>query len=139
MLSQRLFKPATFSTAKKISTLKHQVRHLNIHEFQAKQLMTKFNVAHQRGIVVEKVEQVEEAARQVQKEFSSKNLIIKAQILAGGRGKGTFDHGEKIGGVKFVKSVEDAAAAAAKMLGFRLTTVQTPKSGIEVKKVKTIL
>lgn len=112
-----------------------QQRFLNIHEFQAKQLMAQYNVPHQRGLVVEKASEVKAAAEKVQKQFNTKNLIVKAQILAGGRGKGTFDHGEKMGGVKFVTNAADAEKFSAKMLGYRLTTIQTPKDGIEVKKV----
>ena len=77
-----------------------QVRFLNIHEYQAKELMTKYNVAHQRGKIVKDVNEVESVCKQVQEEFGTQNLILKAQIMAGGRGKGVFNTGYK-GGVKF--------------------------------------
>lgn len=116
------------------SLQQQQTRLLNIHEYQAKMLLGQFNVPHQRGIVVEDLESVRSAAEKVQKQYNSQNLIVKSQILAGGRGKGTFDTGYK-GGVKFTKTVADAEEAAKNMLGNYLTTVQTPKDGIKVQKI----
>jgi succinyl-CoA synthetase beta subunit len=130
-----MFRHKALNSSLWTSLQKTQLRGLNIHEYQAKQLMGKYSVPHQRGIVVESADQVISAAEKVMKDYNTKNLIIKAQILAGGRGKGHFNHGEKMGGVKFCTSAEAAKKAAEKMLGYRLTTIQTPKDGIEVKKV----
>jgi len=116
------------------SLRQQQKRFLNIHEYQAKMLLGQFNVPHQRGIVVEDLESVRGAAEKVQKQYNSQNLIVKSQILAGGRGKGVFDTGYK-GGVKFSKNVADAEEAAKNMLGHFLTTKQTPKEGIKVQKI----
>lgn len=63
-----------------------------------------------------------------------KEYVVKAQILAGGRGKGTFDNGFK-GGVHLTKDKKEALGLVEKMLGHRLITKQTPNNGIEVKKV----
>jgi len=111
-----------------------QRRNLNIHEYQAKMLLGQFNVPHQRGIVVQSLDEVRSAAEKVQKQYHSNYLIVKSQILAGGRGKGVFDNGYK-GGVKFTKSIEEAEQAVQNMLGHRLITKQTPKEGIKVQKI----
>lgn len=80
-----------------------QKRNLNIHEYQAKSLMKKYNVDHQRGFILRSVDEVESVSQRVKNELKSENMILKAQILAGGRGKGVFDTGFK-GGVKFCPS-----------------------------------
>jgi len=97
-------------------------------------ILGQFNVPHQRGIVIQSVDEARTAAEKVQSQYKSKNLIVKSQILAGGRGKGTFDTGYK-GGVKFTKSVDDAEQVVQQMLGNRLITIQTPKEGIQVQKI----
>lgn len=103
---------------------------MNIHEYQAKQLFEKFNVPTPRGIPAETPEQAEAAA----KELGGKGLVVKAQIHAGGRGKGTFKNGFK-GGVHLVNSVAEAADVAGKMLGQVLVTKQTGEAGKLVNKV----
>jgi hypothetical protein len=96
---KKLFQKVNFQyNQKNINNLTK--RYLNIHEYDGKKLMTKYNVPHQRGFVITNTNQVKETCHQIEKEYSSKNFIVKSQILAGGRGKGVFDTGYK-GGVKF--------------------------------------
>ncbi len=83
------------------SLVNNPVRHLNLHEYQSKDLMNKFNVRVQRGKVADTAEQAQQIAEDLLK-TGAKELVIKAQIHAGGRGKGTFINGFK-GGVKISK------------------------------------
>ncbi len=102
---------------------------MNIHEYQAKQLFDEFNVASPKGTVAETPEQARLAALEI-----GQNLVIKAQIHAGGRGKGTFKSGFQ-GGVHLCSSPEDVAAKAQQMLGQVLVTHQTGPEGKLVSKV----
>src|ERR1700675_2698366 len=104
---------------------------MNIHEYQAKELLEKFGVATTRG----KVASTPEEAEQIAHEIGNVDLVVKAQIHAGGRGKGTFTNGFK-GGVHLCKSPEEVRDLAAKMLGQTLVTHQTGPSG---KVVNTVL
>src|SRR5688572_25340486 len=79
---------------------------VNIHEFQAKQLLGRYGVAVPNGIVCTNPEEVHAAAEKLTA-AGAQTLVVKSQIHAGGRGKGTFKSGYK-GGVKVVKSVTDA-------------------------------
>ena len=97
---------------------------MNIHEYQAKELLQKFGVATPPGKPAHSPEEARTAAR----ELESNNLVVKAQVHAGGRGKGTFTNGFK-GGVHLVKSADEARDVAAKMLGQTLVTHQTGPSG----------
>ena len=103
---------------------------MNIHEYQAKELMQKFGVATPQGAVASTPEEAEAVA----KKLNTTDLVIKAQIHAGGRGKGTFKNGYK-GGVKLVKSPAEIKEAAAAMLGQTLVTAQTGPDGKLVSKV----
>jgi succinyl-CoA synthetase beta subunit len=103
---------------------------MNIHEYQAKELLQKFGVAITRG----KVAFTPEEAEQIARELGNVDLVVKAQIHAGGRGKGTFTNGFK-GGVHIVKSPAGAREVAAKMLGQTLVTHQTGPAGRVVNKV----
>jgi succinyl-CoA synthetase beta subunit len=103
---------------------------MNIHEYQAKELLEKFGVATTRGKVASTPDEAEKVAR----ELGSKDLVVKAQVHAGGRGKGTFKNGFK-GGVHVVKSPNEAREVAAKMLGQTLVTHQTGPAGRVVNKV----
>src|SRR6266446_5179025 len=103
---------------------------MNIHEYQAKELLQKFGVATIRG----KVALTPDEAEQIARELGGTNLVVKAQIHAGGRGKGTFTNGFK-GGVHLVKSAKDARELANKMLGQTLVTHQTGPAGRVVNKV----
>jgi succinyl-CoA synthetase beta subunit len=105
---------------------------MNIHEYQAKQLLAKYGVAVLKGGVA----YTPSEAQQVAKELGGPVWVVKSQIHAGGRGKGTFkgDPSGK-GGVRVVKSVEDVEANAAQMIGSVLVTHQTGPAGKEVKRV----
>jgi succinyl-CoA synthetase beta subunit len=103
---------------------------MNIHEYQAKELLQKFGAATPRGKVAATAEEAEKIARQL----GVDNLVVKAQVHAGGRGKGTFANGFK-GGVHLVKSPGEARDVAGKMLGQTLVTHQTGPAGRVVNKV----
>ena len=103
---------------------------MNIHEYQAKQLMQKFGVASPAGGVASTPE---EAAR-VADSIGRNNLVVKAQVHAGGRGKGTFKNGFQ-GGVHLVKTAFEARDIAGKMLDQTLVTHQTGEEGRVVRKV----
>jgi succinyl-CoA synthetase beta subunit len=103
---------------------------MNIHEYQAKELLQKFGVATTRG----KVASTPGEAEQVARELLGSDLVVKAQIHAGGRGKGAFTNGFK-GGVHLVKSPGEVRDVAAKMLGQTLVTHQTSRQGRIVNKV----
>jgi len=103
---------------------------MNIHEYQAKELLEKFGVATTRGRVASTPDQAERIAR----EIGNTDLVVKAQVHAGGRGKGTFANGFK-GGVHVVKSPAAAREVAGKMLGQTLVTHQTGPQGRVVNKV----
>ena len=94
---------------------------MKIHEYQAKELLKKFNVPVPRGIVAHSAEEAFQAA----KELAVEPVVVKAQIHAGGRGKG--------GGVKLAKTAEEARDLAQKMLGMKLVTHQTGPEGREVR------
>jgi len=96
---------------------------MKIHEYQGKQIFKKYGVPVPRGIVVRTVDDAEKAA----KELGTKVTVVKAQIHAGGRGKG--------GGVKIAKSPAEAKELASKILGMMLKTLQT---GPEGQKVQTL-
>ena len=103
---------------------------MNIHEYQAKELLQKFDVATTRGRVASTLDQAEQIAR----ELGDVEIVVKAQIHAGGRGKGTFTNGFK-GGVHVRKTPADVRDVAAKMLGQILVTHQTGPGGRAVNKV----
>src|SRR6266581_2398830 len=103
---------------------------MNIHEYQAKELLQKFGVATTRGKVASSPEEAEQIAR----EIAPAEIVVKAQIHAGGRGKGTFANGFK-GGVHLCKRPEEAREIARKMLGQTLVTHQTGPAGRVVNKV----
>jgi succinyl-CoA synthetase beta subunit len=100
---------------------------MNTHEFQGKSLLKAYNVDIQEGFVAETVDQAVMIARQMQEKFNTGYFVVKAQIHAGGRGKG--------GGVKLAKSVEEAGIIASKILGMNLVTPQTGPAGRKVNKV----
>jgi succinyl-CoA synthetase beta subunit len=103
---------------------------MNIHEYQAKELFEKFNVPTPKGKVTESAEE----ARAIAEEIGGDLIAVKAQVHAGGRGKGTFKNGFQ-GGVHLVKSAEDAGEIAGKMIGETLVTHQTGEAGKLVRKV----
>ena len=103
---------------------------MNIHEYQAKELMEKFGVATPKGKVAATAAEAEAVANAI----GGTNLVVKAQIHAGGRGKGTFKNGYK-GGVHLVKTAAEAGEVAGKMIGQTLVTAQTGEDGRLVRKV----
>jgi succinyl-CoA synthetase beta subunit len=103
---------------------------MNIHEYQAKELLQKFGAATTRGKVASTPEEAERIAR----EIGAGEIVVKAQVHAGGRGKGTFQNGFK-GGVHIVKTPEEAREVAGKMLGQTLVTHQTGAAGRVVNQV----
>ena len=100
---------------------------MNTHEFQGKSLLKAYNVDIQEGFVAETADQAVMIARQMQEKFNTRFFVVKAQIHAGGRGKG--------GGVKLAKSVEEAGTIARRMLEMNLVTPQTGPAGRKVNKV----
>jgi len=105
---------------------------MNIHEYQAKKLLSKYGVAVLRGGVA----YTPAEAEQVAKELGGPVYVVKSQIHAGGRGKGKFKGKEtEGGGVRVVKSVDDVRENANAMLGGVLVTHQTGPAGKEVKRV----
>ncbi|WP_113653635.1 ADP-forming succinate--CoA ligase subunit beta [Pedobacter namyangjuensis] len=101
---------------------------MNIHEYQGKQILKSFGVAIQEGIVADTVDQAVEAAKKMKTDYNSDWVVIKAQIHAGGRGKG--------GGVKLAKNLDEVKQRATDILGMQLVT---PQTGAEGKKVNKIL
>ena len=100
---------------------------MNIHEYQAKELLKKYGVRIQEGILAHTADEAETAAKQIKREYNSDWCVIKAQIHAGGRGKG--------GGVKLAKSPSEAHDIASKIIGMQLVTHQTGPEGKKVRKV----
>lgn len=100
---------------------------MNIHEYQGKQILKSFGVQIQEGIVAHTPEEAVEAAKTLQKETGTDWVVIKAQIHAGGRGKG--------GGVKLAKNLEEVKQVADDIIGMQLITPQTSAEGKKVSKV----
>jgi succinyl-CoA synthetase beta subunit len=106
---------------------------MNIHEYQGKAVLREFGVPVSRGVAIFRAEEAEAAAR----ELGGPVFVVKAQIHAGGRGKGRFkepEAGDK-GGVRLARSVEEVKAHAAQMLGRTLVTVQTGEAGRPVQRL----
>jgi len=100
---------------------------MNIHEYQGKEILKSFGVAIQEGIVADTPEKAVDAAKKLQKETGTGWWVVKAQIHAGGRGKG--------GGVKLAKSLDEVRARANDIIGMNLVTHQTGPQGKLVSKV----
>ena len=100
---------------------------MKIHEYQAKSLLKKYNIPIQDGVTIDCLNEAEVAIKQVSEDYSTDQFVIKAQIHAGGRGKG--------GGVKFTPTKEDALDKINDILGMTLITHQTGPEGRLVKKV----
>ncbi|MGV3596540.1 MAG: ADP-forming succinate--CoA ligase subunit beta [Bacteroidota bacterium] len=107
---------------------------MNIHEYQAKEILKKYGVAVQEGIVADTPEQAVEAAKKMQEATGSPFVVLKAQIHAGGRGKGRVI-GNDQKGVAVAKTLEDAKTIATNLLGGTLVTIQTGPKGKMVNKV----
>jgi len=100
---------------------------MKIHEYQAKEILKKFNVPIQEGYAIDNSTDIDRTIKKVQTDFNSEAVIVKAQIHAGGRGKG--------GGVKYCSTFEDAQDAANTILGMNLITHQTGPEGKMVNKI----
>uniref|UniRef100_A0A8C0SHK2 succinate--CoA ligase (ADP-forming) n=1 Tax=Canis lupus familiaris TaxID=9615 RepID=A0A8C0SHK2_CANLF len=101
-----------------------QQRNLSLHEYMSMELLQEAGVSIPKGHVAKSPDE----AYAVAKKLGSKDVVIKAQVLAGGRGKGTFESGLK-GGVKIVFSPEEAKAVSSQMIGKKLFTKQTGEKG----------
>ncbi|MCC6400499.1 MAG: ADP-forming succinate--CoA ligase subunit beta [Flavobacteriales bacterium] len=100
---------------------------MNLHEYQGKQILQQYGVTVQRGIVAYNADEAVEAAKRLSQETGTKFWVVKAQIHAGGRGKG--------GGVKLAKSTDEVREKAEALIGMMLKTPQTPPQGPKVHKV----
>lgn len=100
---------------------------MNIHEYQGKSILKNYGVSIQEGIVAETAEQAVEAARLLKQQTGTQWWVVKAQIHAGGRGKG--------GGVKLAKSLDEVKEKASAIIGMQLITPQTGSQGKKVNKV----
>ena len=100
---------------------------MNLHEYQAKEILNSFGVKIQRGYVAASAEEAVNKANQLHEETGTDFYVIKAQVHAGGRGKG--------GGVKLAKSIEEVLSISNKIIGMNLITPQTSKEGKKVHQV----
>ncbi len=100
---------------------------MNLHEYQGKSILKSYGVAIQEGIMAESPEEAVVAAKELNKQTGTEWWVVKAQIHAGGRGKG--------GGVKIAKSLEDVEQLSKQIIGMDLITPQTPPEGKKVHKV----
>ncbi|GIM60141.1 succinate--CoA ligase [ADP-forming] subunit beta [Capnocytophaga canis] len=100
---------------------------MNLHEYQGKEILSSFGVRVQRGIVAQSPKEAVDAAKQLTAETGTQWYVVKAQIHAGGRGKG--------GGVKLAKGLQDVEPLAEQIIGMNLVTPQTPPEGKKVHQV----
>src|SRR5210317_1295759 len=100
---------------------------MNLHEYQGKEILNSFGVRIQRGIVAQNADEAVAAAKQLTVETGTGWYVIKAQVHAGGRGKG--------GGVKLAKNLKEVEEIAGKIIGMTLITPQTSKEGKKVHQV----
>jgi succinyl-CoA synthetase beta subunit len=107
---------------------------MNLHEYQAKELLKKYNVPVQEGVAVETVEAAVAAYNKIATETNNKFAVVKAQIHAGGRGKGKIE-GTEQRGVAVGKSAADIETFAKNILGGTLVTIQTGPAGKLVSKI----
>ena len=107
---------------------------MNLHEYQAKELLKKYNVPVQDGFACGTVHEAEDAYRQIKTQFGSPFAVVKAQIHAGGRGKGKIKE-TGINGVKVGKNLDDIIEFAKGILGGTLVTLQTGPAGKMVHKI----
>jgi succinyl-CoA synthetase beta subunit len=111
--------------------------HVKIHEYQAKLLLKDHGVPVQDGYVTDSVDEIDGLIAKVQEDFNSQDVVVKAQIHAGGRGKGRFKElgPDGPGGVKYCPNGEVAKSAARQILGNTLVTKQTGEDGQKVRKI----
>jgi succinyl-CoA synthetase beta subunit len=104
-----------------------QILSMNLHEFQGKNILDQHGVRIQRGVVLDNIDQIEKLSKELIDETGTNWFVVKAQIHAGGRGKG--------GGVKLAKNMAELKEVASSILGMNLVTPQTSKEGKLVSKV----
>ncbi len=107
---------------------------MNLHEYQAKELMKKNGAAIQEGIVAETPEQAVDAAKKLKELYNSDWVVVKSQIHAGGRGKGTI-RGTEQRGVQLAKNIDQVKQISTNILGNVLVTKQTGAAGRKVNKI----
>ncbi|MGB0176926.1 MAG: ATP-grasp domain-containing protein, partial [Owenweeksia sp.] len=100
---------------------------MNLHEYQGKEILASYGVGVQRGIVASTPDEAVAAAKKLNEQTGTEWWVVKAQIHAGGRGKG--------GGVKLAKSLDDVRNIASEIIGMNLVTPQTSKEGKKVHQV----
>ena len=100
---------------------------MNLHEYQGKEILSSFGVRIQRGIVAQNAQEAVTAAKQLTTETGTSWYVIKAQVHAGGRGKG--------GGVKLAKNLKEVEEIAGQIIGMNLITPQTSAQGKKVHQV----
>ena len=100
---------------------------MNLHEYQGKELLSSFGVRIQRGIVAQNADEAVTAAKKLTEDTGTGWHVIKAQVHAGGRGKG--------GGVKLAKSLDEVKTIAGEIIGMDLVTPQTSAEGKRVHQV----
>ena len=100
---------------------------MNLHEYQGKEILSSFGVRIQRGIVAQNANEAVTAAKQLTNETGTSWHVIKAQVHAGGRGKG--------GGVKLAKNLQEVEELAGQIIGMNLITPQTSAEGKKVHQV----
>ena len=100
---------------------------MNLHEYQAKEILSGFGVRIQRGVVAATADEAVKAAEELTQDTGTQWYVVKAQIHAGGRGKG--------GGVKLAKNLDQVKEISSQIIGMNLVTPQTPKEGKKVHQV----
>ena len=108
---------------------------MKIHEYQAKEILKKYGVIVPRGMAVFTPQEARAAAEELIKETGIPVVVVKAQIHAGGRGKGRFIEDPELGGVNVVRGADEAGAMAERMLGNVLVTHQTGPEGKQVNRL----
>jgi len=103
---------------------------MNLHEYQGKSILKRYGVSVPFGIVANNADEAVEAAKKIQEETGSDKWAVKAQIHAGGRGKG--------GGVKIAKSLDEVKMYADQIIGMQLVTPQTKKEGKLVSNMRQV-
>ena len=107
---------------------------MNLHEYQAKELLKKYGVPVQEGFAASTPHEAEEAYRQIKTTYGSPFAVIKAQIHAGGRGKGKVKE-TGVNGVKVIKNLDEVTEISSKIIGGTLVTIQTGEAGKLVNKI----
>lgn len=108
---------------------------MNLHEYQAKELLKRYNVPTQEGIAAQTVDEALKAYDEIAASKGNKFAVVKAQIHAGGRGKGTMREVPAQHGVQVVKSADQVREVAGNILGNTLITIQTGEAGKKVNKI----